>query len=71
MLWAKYIRRAPEFKRVGGPGDLFGPDPKDDKEAFILFTSTPLGKILAIVVDQTSHLLCLLPIILMVLRNYF
>ena len=51
MLWAKHIRKAPEFNWHDR-----------DEDAFIAFASTPLGKILAIVVDQLVHIAFLLPI---------
>jgi hypothetical protein len=52
MLWAKYIRQPPEMK-------------DSPKEGFIQFISTPLGKILMIVVDQIIHLAFLFPLVWM------
>lgn len=51
MLWAKYVRKPPEFATG-----------ESDETAFIKWASTPLGKILAIVADQLVHLVFLLPI---------
>ena len=50
MLWAKHVRQPPEFKSL------------PDEEAFVAWASTPLGKIIAIVVDQLVHLAFLFPI---------
>lgn len=50
FLWAKYIRKPPEM-------DF------DTKSGFLEFVSTPLGKILMIVIDQIVHLVFLIPII--------
>lgn len=47
-LWAKHIRVPPDM----GPGL---PD-EMNKEAFVKFIETPLGKILMIAVDQIIHL---------------
>jgi hypothetical protein len=49
-LWARYIRKPQEMRD----------DPSI--ENFIKFTSTPLGKILSILIDQTIHVLFLIPI---------
>lgn len=69
MLWAKYIRKVPEFDMIGKPGDLECASPMNDKEAFIRFVTTPLGKILMIAVDQIIHLTFLFPIIWMALHH--
>lgn len=70
LLWAKHIRRSPEFKRVGT--SIY--DPVDgsirkytDTDAFIAFAHTPLGKILMITVDQLVHIAFLIPIVIMAL----
>jgi hypothetical protein len=47
LLWAKYIRKTPEFTFKGD---------RSDKSAFIEWATTPLGKILMIAVDQIIHL---------------
>lgn len=51
FLWVKYVRKPPEFKTYS-----------DDKTAFLVWFSKPLGKIIGIVVDQLIHILFLLPI---------
>lgn len=51
LLWAKHVRKPPEFDGV-----------RSDEEAFIKWASQPLGKIIAIVVDQLVHIGFLLPI---------
>lgn len=56
FLWAKYIRRPPEMDN-------------DPKNGFLIFVSSPLGKILMIVIDQIIHLLFLLPIAWMALKH--
>lgn len=43
FLWAKYVRKPDEMK-------------SDDLAGFVAFSSTPLGKILLIAVDQIIHL---------------
>jgi len=48
-LWAKYIRKAPEFSTPG----------VSELDRFKAFASTVLGKILLIVVDQIIHILYL------------
>jgi hypothetical protein len=57
FLWAKYIRKPPEM--------AYG----DAEVGFVLFIQTTLGKILMIVIDQISHILCLLPIAYMALNK--
>jgi hypothetical protein len=70
MLWAKYLRRAPQFANVG---KKFPPQSWQDKvieergydndeEAFKAFAATPLGLILLITMDQFFHIACLLPV---------
>lgn len=53
MLWAKHIRRAPEFHDGAYASD---------KEAFMAWISKPLGTILMIAIDQLVHIAFLLPI---------
>lgn len=53
FLWVKYVRRPPEFRSPLYP---------TDREAFLAWFSTPLGKIIGIVVDQLVHIGFLLPI---------
>jgi hypothetical protein len=53
FLWVKYVRRPPEFSLTSV---------HSDKEAFLLWFATPLGKIIGIVVDQLVHIAFLLPI---------
>jgi hypothetical protein len=53
-LWAKYIRKAPEFNVPPAPGTT-----TTDLERFKLFASTVLGKILLIAIDQIIHILYL------------
>jgi hypothetical protein len=71
FLWAKYIRRPPEMfealKETGIDGyiTVIPPDPK---KGFVQFVQTPLGKILMIAIDQISHIVCLLPIVIMALQ---
>jgi len=57
-LWAKYIRNAPEFTIGGEVSEL---------DRFREFASTPLGKILVIVVDQVIHIIFLAIIAAMML----
>lgn len=59
MLWVKHVRRPPEFRDM--TIEHF-PRTLTDKEAFIKWFSTPLGKIIGIVVDQLIHITFLLPI---------
>lgn len=54
FLWAKYIRKAPEFSVPSVEGTHFS-----DLDRFKEFASTPLGKILLIVVDQIIHIIYL------------
>jgi len=68
FLWAKYVRRVPEFKKVGTK--IFNPSTftisfYTEREAFIAFAHTPLGKILMITVDQLVHIAFLIPIAVM------
>lgn len=52
MWWAKHVRHHPAFDdtRI------------DDKSAMIAMMSTPVGAILVITMDQIFHLVCLVPI---------
>lgn len=68
FFWAKYVRRPPEFDMVGKQPDLSGHYPQNDKEAFVQFIMTPLGKILMITVDQIIHLAFLFPIVWMAIN---
>lgn len=70
FLWAKYVRKPAEFLLVGKAEDLSSSGyPKNDKEAFLMFVMTPLGKILMIAVDQIIHLAFLFPIVWMALSH--
>lgn len=76
FLWVKYIRKPPEMtvegrymvRKLVKKGKDIVPYPHDDKEGFAVFSSTPIGKILVIVVDQIIHVLCLLPLVWMALN---
>lgn len=57
--WVKYCRRPP-FNVVFDP-NTFAVREMSDEEKFKTFTSTPLGLVLAIVVDQIFHVMCLIP----------
>lgn len=63
-LWAKYIRKAPEFEIPVDEPHAAQPTP--DMARFLAFASTPLGKILLISIDQIIHLGFLLPIAAMI-----
>lgn len=76
MLWAKYLRKAPQFDNVG---KTFPPQGWQDKvieergyandiEAFVAFAQTPLGLILMITMDQFLHIACLLPVAMLAMR---
>lgn len=52
-LWAKYIRKAPEFSTQAAPGAI------TELDRFKAFASTVLGKILLIAIDQIIHILYL------------
>ena len=75
-LWAKYIRKPPEmtdpwkesFREVDGSVTI-KVHPPDAKRGFMEFVTTPLGKILMIVIDQIIHLAFLFPIVYLVLRH--
>lgn len=82
FLWAKYIRKPPEMTKfrqgqqhilydenVGGLTYAYDVSPPDPKAGFVEFISTPLGKILMIVVDQIIHLTFLFPIIYLILSS--
>jgi hypothetical protein len=60
LLWAKYLRKAPQFKKVDACGWT-------DIDAFVAFASTPLGLILLITMDQFLHIACLLPVAVLVM----
>jgi len=70
MLWAKYLRRAPQFEGVGmtrimRPWQDKVVDPityKTDAEAFKAFAATPIGLVLMITMDQFFHIAFLLPV---------
>ncbi len=76
MLWAKYLRKAPQFNNVG---KVFPPQPWQDKvieergyatdvDAFVAFAQTPLGLILMITMNQFLHIACLLPVAMLAMR---
>ena len=50
LLWAKHVRKPPEFDYVGLPTQ------EKDIAAFKLFMGTPLGILLGITIDQLIHL---------------
>ena len=63
MLWAKYLRKAPQFKvMVVDPNTRLVMGRRSDEESFKEFASQPLGLILMIVMDQFFHIACLLPV---------
>ena len=67
MLWAKYLRRAPQFSEtVFIPGTWqdkrIETRLRTDEEAFKAFASTPLGLVLMITMDQLFHIAFLLPV---------
>jgi hypothetical protein len=72
MLWAKYLRRAPQFNSVGKVA-TWSPDRSDKKpeasvtyktdvDAFKAMAGTPLGLVLMITMDQFFHVAFLLPV---------
>ena len=80
MLWAKYLRRAPQFKDVVAAGEVklvpTAAKPWSDKvidrvtylsdvEAFKASFATPVGAILYITMDQFLHVAFLLPVALL------
>lgn len=78
MLWAKYLRRAPEFDNIG-ERPVSHPVGWQDKviertyyptdvDAFIAFARTPLGLVLMITMDQFLHIACLLPVAMLAMR---
>lgn len=80
MLWAKYLRRAPQFddvcidefrhvhSRVWQDRVVEKKTYANDEEAFKAMAGTPIGLILIIVMDQFFHIVCLLPIAFMAMR---
>ncbi len=81
MLWAKYLRKAPQFdlviKSLPNNGEMRGWSDKviessglyrTDVDAFKAMSGTPLGLILIITMDQFLHILCLLPVAYMAMR---
>lgn len=62
MLWAKYVRRPPDFKMIVFNDEMTNGKQLSDRDAFIRWASEPLGKIIAIVVDQLVHIAFLFPI---------
>lgn len=76
MLWAKYLRKAPQFDNIGERPPLRPWQDKvvelryyeNDEEAFKAFASTPLGLILLITMDQFLHIACLLPVAALAMR---
>lgn len=71
-LWAKYIRKPSEMFELNKyqvcKNNQIVSYPANDKEGFIEFVKTPLGKILAIVVDQIIHLTFLIPVVWLALN---
>jgi hypothetical protein len=64
--WAKYIRKPkemvnPDITKIFR-GDNWADYPANDKEGFIQFSNTPIGKILTIVIDQVIHIVFLIPL---------
>jgi len=76
MLWAKYLRKAPQFDLVikdqphvsGWRDKEIETVYKSDVEAFKAFASTPLGLILMITMDQFLHIACLLPVAVLTMK---
>lgn len=70
MLWAKHLRRAPQFTTTvfnpvtNGWQDkqVEGLNQPSDVEAFKALFSTPVGAILCITMDQLFHIAFLLPV---------
>jgi len=62
FLWTKHVRKPPEFGKIVFNQDLTEGRQLTDREAFIEWFGTPLGKIIGIVVDQLVHIAFLLPI---------
>jgi hypothetical protein len=65
-LWAKYLRCTPELQ--AGYHSQDGHLPDGERRHFIVFASTPLGKILTITIDQTVHIAFLVPVAMMIAR---
>lgn len=73
-LWAKYIRKPPEMTECWKEAyiredgltafKIHAPDPK---HGFIEFIQTTLGKILMIVIDQISHLIFIIALVVITL----
>ena len=55
--WTKYIRKPPEMN------PKYREPSFNEKDAFMNFANTTLGKILVITVDQITHLVFLLPLV--------
>ncbi len=76
MLWAKHLRKAPQFDLViRTPFHVHGWHDKEievtfksDVDAFKAMAGTPLGLILIIVMDQFLHITCLLPIAFLAIK---
>lgn len=70
MLWAKYLRRAPQFQNVGTlrsvgqwqDNVVEQNNHLTDTDAFVAFVQTPLGLVLTITMDQFLHIACLGPV---------
>lgn len=70
MLWAKHLRKAPQFEGVGRTR-VFQPwqdnvvdqvGYKTDEDAFKAFAATNIGLVLMITMDQFLHIAFLLPV---------
>lgn len=78
MLWAKFLRKAPQFDNVGERPASESRGWQDnvvektyyasDIDAFVAFAQTPLGLILMITMDQFLHIACLLPVAMLAMR---
>lgn len=76
MLWAKHLRKAPQFTdavfspaaEAGGWSDrkIDRKTYRTDEEAFKAFAATPLGLVLMITMDQLFHIAFLLPVAWMI-----
>lgn len=70
MLWAKWLRQAPQFDDVGKKTRPQAWQDKvidsvhyhTDEDAFKAFASTPIGLVLMITIDQLFHIAFLLPV---------
>ena len=70
-LWVKYVRKPPEMSMPAhkiSHNNQWIDYPANDKDRFVEFTKTPLGKIITITVDQIIHILFLIPLMWMALN---